>query len=114
RVRGNEDDGNSLRLVELRLPDRRDALEPEDTVVQPLRSSRVTLDVDDDRDRPVEARPEPLCEEVVRATRRLIRRLRTLIRRSETHERGSPGEQKAQREQDPEHRFRVSSHEPAP
>ena len=103
-----------LRVVELRLAHRRDVLEPADTVVDPLRRPRVALDVDDDRDRAVEARPEPLGEEVVRAPRGLVGRLRALVRCAESHERGGPGEHQPEREQDPEHRLRVRGHEPAP
>ena len=114
RVRGDEDDRDGLRVVELRLPDGCDVLEPADTVVDPLRGSRIALDVDDDRDRAVEARPEPLGEEVVRATRGLVGRLRSLIRRSESHKRRGPGEQETDREQDPEHRLRVGGYELTP
>ena len=86
RGRRDEDDGDRLRVVELRLVDRRYTLDALDALVDPLRRLRVAADVDDDRDRAVEAWAEALGEEVVRAPARLLRRLCALIGCAEVDE----------------------------
>ena len=110
----DEDDRDGLRVVELRLADRGDALEPLHAVVDPLRRLLVAVDVDDDRDRPVEAGPEALREQVVRPAARLLERLRALVGGAEAHEPGRPGEDEAGDQQHREDDLRVRGHEPAP
>ena len=68
-----------------------------DAVEDPLRRLRVAVHVDDDRDRPVEARPESLGEQVVRAPSGLLRRLRALVGRAEPDEPGRRGEREHER-----------------
>ena len=117
RVRRDEHDRDRLRVVELGLGDRGDvSLLPErlDALVHALRRLRVAVDVDDDRDRAVEPWPEALGEQVVGPSRRLVGRLRPLIGRAQPYEGGAPGEEQADREEDPEDGLRVSGHEPAP
>ena len=114
RVRRDADDRDALRVVELRLARGRDTLEPLHAVEDLLQCLGVAVDVDDDRDRAVEARPEALGEQVVRAPRRLLGRLRPLIRRAETDERRRRCQQHAEDEQRPEHRLRMSGHLPTP
>ena len=74
---------------------------PLDAVEDPLRRLLVAVDVDDDRDRPVEARPEALGEQVVGAAARLLPWLRALVGGAEAHERRRAREDEAG---DQEHR----------
>ena len=60
RLGRHEHDRDRLLLVELRLPHRRDVVEPTHAAVDPLRGAAVAVDVDDDRDRAVEAAAEAL------------------------------------------------------
>src|SRR6185436_1220587 len=92
RGRRDEDDRDGLVLVELRLGDRRDALQALDAVVDLLRRLRVIVDVDDDRDRAVEPGPEALGQQVVRAATRLLLRLRPLVGGAEAHDGRGRGE----------------------
>ena len=83
-------------------------------VIEALRRLLVTVHVDDDRDRPVEARPEAVGEQVVRPPRGLLRGLRSLVGRAEPDERRGRREHEPGEQQDDEDRLVVPRHEPAP
>src|SRR6185369_14622878 len=83
RCRLDEDDRDRLRIVELRLVHRRYTFDALDALVDPLWSLLVAFDVDDDRDRAVEAWAEAFGEEIVRPPRRLLLGLCALIRCAE-------------------------------
>ena len=114
RARRHEHDRDGLPLVELRLADGRDVLHALDVVVDPLRCLGVALASHDDRDRSVEAGPEALGEQVVRAPAGLLRRLRALVRGAEADERRGRGEHEADEQEDREHGACMAGHEATP
>ena len=85
-----------------------------DVLVHALRRLRVAAHVDDDRDRAVEAGPEALGEEVVRAAARLLGRLRALVGRAEADEQRRRREREDGHDPDREDVARVGGDEPAP
>ena len=93
---------------------RGDVLGALDTVEDPLRRLLVALDVDDDRDRAVEAGPEALGEQVVGAAARLRLGLRPLVGGAEADERRGAGQDESDDQDDREDDLRVARHEPAP
>ena len=101
-------------VVELRLADRGHAGQALHAVEDLLRRLRVAVDVDDDRDRAVEARPEALGQQVVGPPAGLGGRLRALVGGPEAHEQRRRRQREDQHEDDGEHDLRVRGHEAAP
>ena len=96
----DEDDRNGLLVVELRLTDGRHARKPLHAVVDLLRRLLVAVDVDDDRDRAVEAGAESLRQEVVGPAGGLLLGLGALVGRTEADERRRAGEREARHQSD--------------
>ncbi len=114
RVGGHEDDRHRTCVVDVRLARRGDALDALDVVVDSLRRLLVAVQVDDDRDRSVEARTEAFCEKVVRTAARLLLRLRSLIGGSQSHEGRRRGKSQDDKQHDGKHEPCVPRDEPPP
>ena len=113
RVRGDEDDGDGLLVVQLWLARGRHALEALDALVDLVGRLRIAVHVDDDRDRAVEARSEALGEQVVGPAAGLRRGLRALVGGAEAHQRRRRGQHDDAEQDEREHDARVRGHEPA-
>ena len=113
-VGGHEDDRDRLLVVELRLACGGDAVEGLHAVEDPLWRLLVAVDVDDDRDRAVEAGAEALRQQVVRSAAGLRGRLGALVGGAQAHEERRPTHHDDEHEDDREHELGVRGHEPAP
>ena len=111
RARRHEHDRDRPLVIELGLRTEATSFVPWTPSYDLLRRLLIALDVDDDRDRPVETRPEARGEQVVGAATRLLLGLRPLVGGAEADERrrGGEGESDEQDDREDDLAFRVTN-----